>query len=125
MILYQAKIPLNPRTKKNGQKIIINKKTNQPMIIQNSSYLQYEHDAAWFLKKLPKPISDPVNIKCVFYRKDNSRCDLTNLLEAIDDILVKYNIITDDNFKVLVSHDGSRVYVDKNNPRTEIEITKI
>ena len=52
-------------------------------------------------------------------------CDLTNLLEAIDDILVSYGVLSDDNFTVIVSHDGSRVYIDKENPRTEITIESI
>ena len=125
MIIYQAMIPLNPRTKKNNQKIIKNKRTGSLMIVQNDRYLQYEHDAGWFLKKIPQPISEPVNVKCTFYRPDRKRVDLTNLLEAIDDILVKYKIIKDDTFTILAGHDGSRVYVDREHPRTEIEITRM
>lgn len=140
MIIYQAMIPLNPRTKKNGQEIMFNSKLKNgffkktayglkyvgvPFISQNDRYKQYEHDAGWFLKKIPQPISEPVNVKCIFYRENETRCDLTNLLEAIDDILVKYKILKDDNFKIIVGHDGSRVMIDKKNPRTEIEITKI
>lgn len=122
-ILYSAMIPLNPRAKKNNQKIIRNKRTNAPMIVQGDIYKQYEKDCGWFLKPLKRPIDTPVNIKCVFYRDSARRCDLTNLLEAIDDILVDFKIIEDDNFNVLVSHDGSRVFVDRLNPRTEIIIT--
>ena len=48
--------------------------------------------------------------------------DLTNLEEAIDDILVKYGVLKDDNSRILVSHDGSRVLYDKDNPRTEVTI---
>lgn len=125
MILYKAMIPLIPRTKKNNQQIMINGKTGKPFIAQNAKYKIYEQDSGWFLKKLPEPISEPVNVKCIFYRPDRKRVDLTNLLEAIDDILVKYKIIKDDTFTILAGHDGSRVLVDKKNPRTEIEITKI
>ena len=121
--IYSSLIPLNPKTKKNNQKIIKNSRTGAPMIIQNDRYKQFERDAGWFLKKPAAPISEPVNIKCVFYRDSRRRVDLTNLLEAIDDILVKYKIITDDNFEIIRGHDGSRVFVDKDNPRVEIEIT--
>ena len=139
-IIYQAMIPLNSKTKKNNQDILFRsslkggfyKKTaygfkyvGVPFISQNNAYKQYEHDAGWFLKKIPQPISEPVNVKCIFYRENETRCDLTNLLEAIDDILVHYKILKDDNFKIIVAHDGSRVIVDKNNPRTEIEISQI
>lgn len=122
MIIYSAKIPLNPRTKKNDLKIITNKKTKKPLIVQGDKYLQYEKEAGWFLRKPPVSISQPVNIKCLFYRENEIRCDLTNLLEAIDDILVKYKIIADDSFKIIKGHDGSRVFIDRNNPRTEIYI---
>ena len=126
MILYQAKIPLNPRTKKNNQQIMFNRKTGKPFVSQNEKYKQYEQDAGWYIRNNKfKPIDFPVNVKCVFYRDSKRRVDLTNLLEAIDDILVKYNILADDNFEIIAGHDGSRVFVDKVYPRTEIEITKI
>lgn len=125
MILYEATIPLNPKTKKNNQRIIINRNTRKPMVVQSEAYKQYEKDAGWFLKRPSSPISVPVNVKCIFYRDSERRCDLTNLLEAIDDILVHWRILADDNFKIIVSHDGSRVFVDRQNPRTEIFIEDI
>ena len=125
MILYQAMIPLNPKTKKNNQKIIKNRKTGTLMVVQSDAYKQYEQQAGWFLRKPSEPISQPVNIKCIFYRDSARRCDLTNLLEAIDDILIKYGVIADDNFTIIQSHDGSRVFIDRDNPRTEIVIEDI
>lgn len=124
-ILYQAMIPLNPRTKKNSQQIMINHKTGKPFVMQSSKYKEYEKDAGWFLKKLPKPINEPVNVKCVFYRETRIKCDLSNLLEAAMDILVEYGILADDNFNIIIGFDGSRVYIDKENPRTEIEISEV
>lgn len=124
-ILYQAMIPLNPKTKKNSQKIIINPKTRRPMIVQSEEYKQYERDAGWFLKPPAEPLSGRLNIRCIFYRDSRRRVDLTNLLEAIDDILVKYKIIKDDNFEIIAGHDGSRVLVDKDHPRTEIAIFEL
>lgn len=123
--IYAAKIPLLPRTKKNHQNIIINPKTKRPMIVQNSLYKEYENDAGWFLAKPSKPIDYPVNIKCLFYRKDKHRVDLTNLLEAIDDILVKYKVLADDSFNIVVGHDGSRVFIDPDEPRIEVYIEPI
>lgn len=125
MILYKAIIPIEPKTKKNNQKILLNHKTGKPFIVQSDAYKRYERDAGWFLGRCNKTISEPVNIKCLFYRASQRRVDLTNLLEAIDDILVKYRIIADDDFKILAGHDGSRVLIDKENPRTEIYIESI
>ena len=124
-IIYQAMIPLNPRTKKNSQQIMINHKTGKPFVMQSSKYKEYEKNAGWFLKKLPKPINEPVNVKCVFYRETRIRCDLSNLLEAAMDILVEYGILADDNFNIITGFDGSRVYIDKENPRTEITIETV
>lgn len=122
MVLFESLIPLNPTTKKNQQRIIRNRRTGGLMIVQSEKYLQYEREAGFFLKIPDKPIEQPVNVKCLFFRNTERKCDLTNLLEAIDDILVKYGVLADDNFKVLAGHDGSRVYVDRERPRTEITI---
>ena len=55
--------------------------------------------------------------------KTKRRVDLTNLLEAVDDMLVKAGVLADDNRDIVAGHDGSRVYYDKDNPRIEIDIT--
>ncbi len=74
--------------------------------------------------EITEPIKDQVNLKCVFYRKDKRRCDLVNLLNSIQDILVESGVLEDDNYKIINSVDGSCVRYDKENPRVEIEITK-
>ena len=124
-ILYKATIPLNPIPKKNDHQIRQRRDGTQ-FVGNGERYLDYQKYCGWYVKQgRPKqPISEPVNIQAVFYRKDNRRCDLTNLLEALDDILVLYGIIEDDNFKILRSHDGSTVHVDKKQPRTEVIITR-
>ena len=122
-LVYQVTIPVLPKTKKNGQRILRNKHTGKRFVAQGEAYIQYENTAKWFLR--PLGIDYPVNIKCLFYREDRHRIDLTNLLEAIDDILVSKGTIKDDSFNILVGHDGSRVLIDKKNPRTEIYIYKI
>ena len=119
-------IPLNPIPKKNNTKIITNRATGRPMVIQSDRYRQYEKDCALFLQKHSRrdPIEEPVNLRCLFYRKDRRGIDLINLLEAIQDILVKYGVLKDDNSKIVASTDGSRVFYDKKNPRTEIYIER-
>lgn len=51
------------------------------------------------------------------------KVDLSALYEGIQDVLVELNVITDDNYTIVASHDGSGVFVDRVNPRMEIEIT--
>lgn len=116
-------VPLPPITKKNSQRIVI--RGNKPCILPSEKYKEYENLALWYIPKRGEPIDFPVNVKCTFYMPTNRVCDLTNHLEAIDDIMVKAGLLKDDNYKILASHDGSRVMVDKDNPRTEVVITRI
>ena len=119
-------IKLAPITKKNSQQILTNKKTGRSFIAPSSRFKQYEREAAWFLRpRPPRPIECPLNIKCLFYMPTRRLVDLTNLLEAVDDVMVNEGIIKDDNCRIVVSHDGSRVLYDKDNPRTEIFITRM
>ena len=117
-------IPLPPVTKKNHQQIIVNKKTGRPMVIPSRQYRQYEKECGWFVQGKGLKIKDPVNVKCVYYMPTRRRVDLTNLMEATHDILVKYEVLDDDNSKIIRSVDGSRVLYDKEHPRTEITIDK-
>lgn len=123
-ISYTIKLP--PVSKKNSQQILMNKKTGRPFIMPSRKFKEYEEQAAWFLKpRPPRPIDCPLTIKCLFYMPTRRRVDLTNLLEAADDVLVNEKIIADDHCGIVVSHDGSRVLYDKDNPRTEITITRL
>lgn len=121
-LLYQITIPLNPITKKNGSRILYNRQRHSYFVAPSLIYERYQKNIGWLLKRKGEPISEPITVECKFYRQDKRRVDLTNLLEAIDDCLVYYKIVIDDNYNIIKSHDGSRVYVDKDNPRTEIKI---
>lgn len=123
-VKYTVKLP--PITKKNSQQILTNRKTGRPFIAPSSQYKRYERDASWFLKpRPPRPINCECNVKCLFYLPTRRKTDLTNLLEAIDDILVTSGILADDNYSIVATHDGSRCLYDKENPRTEITITRL
>lgn len=118
-------IPLAPVTKKNSQTIAINRKTGKPFVLPSKNYKEYENAAGYFLKAGTDARQYPVNVKCLFYMPTRRRVDLTNLLEAIDDILTRYGVVPDDNSNFIAGHDGSRVLYDHDNPRTEITITEL
>ena len=119
-------IPMPPITKKNSQQILTNRKTGQPFIMPSRQYKEYETAAALpLIPRPPRPIECELNVKCLFYMPTRRKTDLTNLLEAVDDILVHAGIIADDNYTIIASHDGSRVLYDKHRPRTEITITRM
>lgn len=114
-------IPLAPVTKKNSQRIV--RAGNKLIIRPSKAYEDYEQQVGWFIPKV-STIDYPVTVKCLFYMPTRRRVDLTNLLEAVDDALVKYRLLKDDNYAIISSHDGSRVLYDKGNPRTEVTITR-
>lgn len=116
-------IPLPPVTKKNSQEIMV--RGGKPFVMPSRKYREYEAQALWFVPRRRNPITDAVNVKCLFYMQTRRKCDLTNLLEAVDDIMVKAGLLADDNYTIIAAHDGSRVLFDKENPRTEIEIKLI
>lgn len=128
----QFVIPLPPVTKKNSQRIlyrwVIDSKTGKrkrvPFIAPSEAYERYGRLAAHFIPRM-YTFNEPVNIKCLFYMQTRRKCDLTNLLEAVDDILVGAGLLADDNYTVIEAHDGSRVYYDPDAPRTEIYIERV
>ena len=68
-----------------------------------------------------------MNVKAVYYMPQARRVDLTNLNSALHDVLVKAEVLKDDSSlspRIVVGTDGSRVEVDRDNPRTEVEITE-
>lgn len=115
-------IPGNPTTKKNSNEIHINPKTGQRFVSPSQRFKEYQDMALWFVPQ--EGIDYPINLKCVYYREDKRKVDLCNLLEATCDILVKGGTIADDNYTIVASHDGSKVLIDRKNPRVEIEITR-
>lgn len=122
--MIEITVPLAPITKKNHQEIVHSSKTGKPFVMPSRQYRDYEAKAAWYCKraKVQRPIEEPVEVKCLFYMPTRRRVDLTNLLESIDDVLVRAGVLKDDHSGIIVSHDGSRVLYDKQNPRTEVYI---
>lgn len=118
-------IPLLARPKKNSQQILKNHKTGKYFISQSETYKKFELQCGYFLSKYKsKHITLPVNIKCLFYVPEKIRRDLTNLENAIADILVKYDVLADDNYNILQSWDGSRIIYEKGREEIQIEITQ-
>lgn len=115
-------LKLKPFSKKNGSRIV-RKKSGVPFLIPSESYKTYEKDCGWFIPCKGMGISCPVNIEAIFYIDAARRCDLSNYIEALADILVHYKVIEDDCWKIVAGWDGSRMYVDRTNPRTEVTIT--
>ena len=120
MIYEHFIIPLNPVSKKNHSRIVY--AGGHPRIVPSKTYCDYEPKALRELPCFAEPISEPVQVKALFYMKTHHRVDLVNLEEALLDVLVKGGVLADDNSDIVPSYDGSRVLYDKANPRTEVWI---
>lgn len=117
-------LPGEPRTKKNSQRIVY--RNGKPIVLPSKQYKEYREICIWRIPAHQKAhISDAVNMQCVYYMRTTRKVDLVNLIEATCDILVDAGVIADDNSSIVVSHDGSRVLLDRDNPHAEITITRL
>lgn len=121
-------LDVTPRTKKNSQQMIT-LPTGKHILVASKAYRQFETECIKDIKKkgvkVSSPIDCPVNLKCIFYKDKDYKSDLVGYLQAIQDTLVKAKILLDDNHKIVQSTNGSKVFLDREHPRIEIEIEKI
>lgn len=126
MMIIKFTLPVKPTTKKNSGQIVM--RGSYPKLLPSKQYLQFEKDTQPYfinVKNQVGSISYPINMECLFYMETHRKVDLCNLLNAVDDSMVKSGLIIDDNRDIIAGHDGSRVYFDKLNPRIEIVITEL
>jgi len=63
-----------------------------------------------------------LRIEYRFYLPDRRRTDLSNKVESINDLFVKYGLLEDDNWEIIKELKVSWMGVDRENPRCEIDI---
>lgn len=120
-VVYRATITGCPRTKKNSPQIRRGS-GGRRYVAPSDAYTAYQDTAGWQLRRPDEPLAGRYNVQVLYYMDTMRRVDLTNLLEATCDILTHYGVLEDDNSRIVASHDGSRVLLDRDNPRAEIEI---
>lgn len=110
-----------PRTKKNSQRIIVI--GGKRAVLQSRQYLSWEAPAVFQLQAQRHGFvwNIPVNMRAIVYR-DRAVGDLLNYLAAISDVLEKAGVVKND--RQIVSLDGSRMLVDRQRPRVEIELSE-
>ena len=123
--MITIKIPVQCRSKKNSQQILYNRYTRKPFISQSKLYKEFEQECGFYLINHNYNIDYPINLKCTFYVPDKRKRDIVNLLNAIQDILVKYCVIADDNYTIVNSINGSQIIYEKGRQETIIEIERI
>ena len=102
-----------------------NKQRTGRALISSKAYRERESEQ---LKSLlaqnikPRRFSWPYSVTYTFYLPDARKTDLSNKVESINDLFVKFWLFADDNRNIIremhVRADG----IDKNNPRCEVRI---
>ena len=118
-------IPVKPVSKKNSQRWVRMRGTDIWKLLPSEAYERYERDCGPFIRCKGLMVSCEVNVCALFYIDADRKCDLSNFFEALADMLVHYRVLEDDNRKIIVGWDGSRVHVDRQNPRTVVTIQPI
>ncbi len=115
-----------PISSKNKRPIFINKATGKRFLGKSKRLREYSESALWELKAQKAkdrgkyPLTEDLQASFTFYVPDKRKRDLVNLIQLPCDLLEKVGIIKDDSqIKAL---DGSKILLDRENPRTEIEI---
>lgn len=112
-------LPGSLKIKKNSRRLFALGKGRKVVNLPSTSYLAWEADVrafAWQNAALMPPLTCPVEVTAVCYIK-GPMPDLSGALESVGDCL--QGIIWADD-KLIYSWDGSRVFHDKANPRTEL-----
>ena len=110
-------------SKKNGQKIIQCGRFKK--IMPGDAYLKWEKQAIQELQFKRTPAwagSLPCELHCFFYRKTRRAFDFSNMVESIQDMLVKAAILPEDNFLCVVPVIEG-MDIDKDHPRVVVTIT--
>jgi len=114
-----------PITKKNSMRMVTNKKTGRVFPIPSKQFVEYQKVFLSQVRRPKQSIDQPVNVQAVYYMPTRHKVDITNLLSATHDLLVDAGVLEDDNSKIVVGVDGSRVLYDKEHPRVEITIQEV
>jgi hypothetical protein len=138
-----------PVVKKNTKRIVANHKDRRTgQMIPNKKIAIYYTDAwsNWdkeavltlsnLITKHPEiefPLTGKYNLQCLFYYTSEIVVDLSNLYEGIQDVMAGksetnvpkrlFQIIFDDSHRFIGSHNGSGVFLDPLNPRSEFILT--
>ena len=112
-------------SKKNSKNII--QRWWRTFIVSSKEYIKWENEQIEYLWDTLTETLDflpPYKIEYKFYLPDKRKTDLSNKIESINDMLVKFWYIDDDNSNILQELHIYFMWVDKENPRCEITFTK-
>ena len=113
-----------PSTKRENTQQKNSKVRTGKHLVSSKAYQERENEQ---LKSLlaqirPLKLSRDLHIDYTFYMPDARKTDLSNKVESINDLLVKYWLLEDDNRNIINELNIRCGGIDKENPRCEIQI---
>lgn len=111
------------RPKKNSKRLVYIKGRMVP--ISSQIFMDWHEDAMKQLinAKLEQlHLNQPLTITATFYQPDDRKRDLSNQIESVNDLLVDYGFLEDDNRRIVQEvhiYDGG---IDRKNPRCDITV---
>lgn len=112
-----------PRTKKTSNRIVRCGRFSK--ILPSEAFLEWQKSAATSLLDAKMvhsfPISEPLNCRALFFR-ERSVGDACGFYQGLADLLQHHGIVKNDS--QLRSWDGSRLLVDRQNPRVIVTLER-
>lgn len=97
-------------------------------VFPNTKYQERENNQIkWLMADGIRPLklNKPLKVVYKFRFPDSRKTDLSNKLESINDLLVRYGLFADDNHEILACIEATSMGIDKESPRCEIELYEI
>lgn len=95
--------------------------------IPSKNYQVWEKEQMKYLSSIGLPklaIDTPIEIEYLFRFPDKRATDLSNKIESVNDMLVKYWYLYDDNCTIISKFTAKFCWVDRESPRVDLIIKK-
>jgi len=122
-IFIPGNVPSSKNSKQwTGKMLIHSKPTRNYIRDTKQHYIQAKEEfKSQVVNKAGIELSYPIHIDFYFIRSSRRKFDYINPAQTVQDLMVKYNWIDDDNCDIIVPH-FSGYHVDKNNPGVLIKV---
>lgn len=115
-----------PRSKKNGSRIVTRP---FPKLLPSEAWCEWRDTCSFVGEENGQPawVDAPhwgdatCNCSAAFYVDSMRRIDANNLYSGLADLLQHHGVVDDDS--CIIAWDGSRVYLDRDNPRVVLTLS--
>lgn len=114
-VVFSGRVP----SKKNSRRWIY--RGGRKYLVPSLCHEAWEQSEIPSFHNAPK-LFPPYSLSLNVFAPDFQNCDLTNLVESVNDLLVKTELLEDDNWFALNEVHLKFIRVDRENPRVEVTI---